>query len=179
MTEAGDVAACLVAVPLLVSLLLTLWSASWSGKLAGPISHRLHATLLVAQGAVLLALALALMPGFVLAITGVLYLAMAGGTAVLKLRLGAVPCGCWGAQQGSLSWKLVMLDLLLAAVAFWGATLPRAWSGLESAFIFLVLSLSCATIALLLPEWRFTRHGMSARADRYRDWVRGYPELRP
>jgi hypothetical protein len=172
-------AACLVAVPLILSLLLTLWSASWSGRLTGPISHRLHAALLVAQGAVLLALALALMPGLVFTIIGVLYLAMAGGTAVLKLRLGAVPCGCWGAQQGSLSWELVTLDLLLAGVAFWGAALPRAWSGLESAFIFLVLTLSCTTIALLIPEWRFTRRGMSVRADRYRDWVRGYPELRP
>jgi hypothetical protein len=181
MISSGDIFACILALPLLASLSLTLWPVAWGERSESPLSGPAHAALMTAQAAVVVVLAVA--TGSVIAFWAAagLYLAMATGSAVLRIRLGSVSCGCWGERGGHLSWRLVGTNLLFAGASLFAAvdSLHRSWSVAESLAVFLGLAAATVTLGLVLPEWRFAYRGIAMRADRYRDWVRGFPELRP
>lgn len=179
MTGLGDLLACLVAIPLMASLSLNIWSAAWEDTLEGPLSNRFHLALMFTQGVLVAFLASAFLPSIALLLVAVLYGGMAVGGVALKRRLGDASCGCWGAHGGRLSWRLISFNVACAVVAGLGAGASRQWNTGESALAFLALWLIVSTAVLMIPEWRYAYRGMSIRADRYRDWVRGYPELRP
>jgi hypothetical protein len=179
MHSALDVGAVVLSAPLVVSLTLTGWSALWSGLLDGPLRSPFHALLLAAQAGAVLAL-LAPTPrsiGFVAG--GALYLAMGLGAAILLLRRGEVPCGCWGRTGHLLGWRLVIFNVVmgLVSVALTASSAARGMSLADSMHVLLVIVALTLTGGVLVPEGRYALRGVTTRADKSRRWFEDFPDL--
>lgn len=166
-----------LALPLVVSLTLTGWSALWAGALEGPLPARWHGVLLAAQAIVAAALVVWPAAAALLA-AAALYALLAGGAAVLLARRGAVPCGCWGGG-GRLSRRLVAADAALALTATVAALALEAGARGAGEGLAVLGALVAAVVcgALVVPEGLYALRGARERAEPFRGWVKGFPEL--
>lgn len=179
MLTSGDLVALLAATPLLVSILLTGWSYVWQRRLDSPLPSLAHHALLVTQVGGVLWLWTGLWQPMALGALGLLYLLMGVGVAVLLHRHGRVACGCWGERSGTLRPGLAAFDFVMGVATVRLANIASPPSGPPRYAAFAVLIVSLLVVVLLIPEARFAYRGLALRADRYRSWLAGFPELEP
>jgi hypothetical protein len=174
---AADLAAIVLAGPLVVSVVTNAWALLWQPVAASPLGPLQHRLLLLAEVLVVVLLLQPIGPALQFTAAGVLYLALAAGVAFMLWRRGSVPCGCWGSDKHRVSWRLAAADLLLAVLAFSqvgevrtigvGSGLLVMLSGFALAFVF----------SVVLPDLRHVHRGAAKRAENDRRWFNGFPDL--
>lgn len=164
--------------PLVVSLTLNAWQAVWDKEVSGPLSRRNHATLMALQAAVVLLLLVGpVARETAFYVVSGLYASLAIGALILRVRRGAVPCGCWGKSSRPISPFLIVSNLALASAAFAAARAEGSWGAVEG-MAALMCSLALAvTATVILPDALYVRRGLVQRASRFVEWLRDYPSL--
>jgi hypothetical protein len=166
-------------VPLVLSVVGKSWDWAWGDRprsiLPVPVDHGLTAV----QAAVCVLFALTPAAGLY-AVTA-LYTVMGVAVLWLRVRRGRADCGCWGrARSGRLGFGLGIADLALGALAY-GAT--WAGGGTPAAAMRLFILVTMAILAffamVIVPVYRPVLRGYRERADRYRPWAMGFPDLEP
>jgi hypothetical protein len=172
--------AMVACAPLLASVLAKSWDWIWGEPPRAVLSVPVDHALTVVQALACLAFVLSGATAVLYAIAG-LYTVM--GVAVLWLRVnrGPADCGCWGrARPGRLGFRLGFADLALAAFAYGVATFAEAPPELAvRVFVFGAMAIVLFYAMVIMPIYRPVLREYRMRADRYRPWAKGFPDLKP
>ncbi|MGW3353671.1 hypothetical protein ACWDA3_61285 [Nonomuraea rubra] len=172
--------AVLACAPLVASVLAKSWDWVWGERPRGILSAPVDHTLTVVQALACLAFVLS---GAVTALYAVSVLYAVMGLAVLWLRArrGRADCGCWGrSRSGRLGYPLGLANLALAAFACgvaYTAAPPPDLAARVLVFGATIVVLFHAMV--IMPVYRPVLRTYRERADRYRPWFQGFPDLRP
>lgn len=177
MLEWSELLVLLLTLPLAASLVLNGWELTWNGQVSGPLPIWGHRLLMTIQFLTLAWLASGQLVEFAVITLATLYATMAAGVTWMVQRQTRTSCGCWGQRSGRLTLKLAMANTicaLLALLALLGAPNWSPASGLGFALMAFVASF---LILIAIPEWRYVYRGACIRAEPFRLWVKGHPEL--
>lgn len=175
----GDLAAAVLAAPVLAALAGSGWEGFWTGRHDGPLGPGARRTLGVTQVGLVVLLVVPAADRWAAAAAGLFYLVLAAGVLVLRSRLGSVPCGCWGVGGSRLSVRLAAAD---AALGMFG--LLVAVAGPDRALALSAAAAAAAALTIVtfivvvgVPELRHALAGMRTRVEQERRWFLGFPEL--
>ncbi|WP_049556337.1 hypothetical protein [Nonomuraea sp. SBT364] len=172
--------AVLACAPLVASTLAKSWDWVWGERPRGILSAPVDHTLTVVQALACLAFVLSGTPAALYAISG-LYAVMGLAVLWLRARRGRADCGCWGrSRSGRLGFPLGFANLALAAYAGGVAYTAAASPGLAArVFVFGAVAIVLFHTMVIMPVYRPVLRTYRLRADRYRPWFQGFPDLRP
>ncbi|UBU16245.1 hypothetical protein [Nonomuraea gerenzanensis] len=182
--------AVLACAPLVASALAKGWDWAWGERPRGILSTPVDHALTVVQALACLAFVLSGAPAALLAVSG-LYAVMGLAVLWLRARRGRADCGCWGrSRSGRLGYPLGLVNLALAAFAGAVAYLAEAAPGLAylaqtppglaaRVLVFGAMAVVLFHAMVIMPVYRPVLREYRLRADRYRPWFQGFPDLRP
>ena len=172
--------ALLMSAPLVASAFAKGWDWVWGERPRGILSTPVDHALTVAQALVCLAFVLSGAPAALYAISG-LYAVMGLAVLWLRARRGQADCGCWGrSRSGRLGFPLGFVNLALAAFTCGVAYTAEAPPDLAArVLVFGAMAIVLFHAMVIMPVYRPVLRTYRLRADRYRPWFQGFPDLRP
>ncbi|MBC6458635.1 hypothetical protein [Actinomadura sp. HBU206391] len=172
--------AMLVCAPLIASIAGKSWDWVWGDEPRSILPTSVDRGLTLVQA--LLCTAFVVKPtSVVLYLIAMLYALMGIAVLTLRIRRGPADCGCWGrSRSGRLGFGLAFADLGFAAMAC-AATFADQNAPPLTIRLYLVSTMAIVAFFAMVtvPIYRPLLEEYRERADRYRPWAMGFPDLQP